>query len=125
MIKPVDGINIKKNKNTWYMFALILLILVAVQTVLFSFEGRLVDSYSKTSITKSNFLSDSLEAIDIVVKDPVVSDDCSYCYCCHIFLNVDSSCNILQTIDYFPACAFVSSELKGYMSVPFRPPKYT
>ncbi len=27
MIKSVDSINIKKNKNTWYMFALSLLIL--------------------------------------------------------------------------------------------------
>ena len=102
-----------------------IMILVAVQSVLFSFEGRLADSYSKTSITKSDSLSNFSEVIDIdLMHDSVVADDCRYCYSCHIFLNVDSPCNILQTIDYFPAFSFVSSELKTYMSVPFRPPKY-
>lgn len=106
-------------------YMIMIMILVAVQSVLFSFEGRLVDSYSKTSITKSDSLSDFSEVIDIdLIHDSVVADDCRYCYSCHIFLNVDSPCNILQTIDYSPAFSFVSSELKRYMSVPFRPPKY-
>ena len=106
------------------------MILIAVQSVFFSLEEleiNLIESSFNTSLTESTTPLKASETSNIFEVNNSNSsiENCNFCCCCHLFLNADSSCNILQAIDHFPTYALVSPELKGYMSVPFRPPKYT
>ncbi len=113
------------NSNISY----VIMILIAVQSVFFSIEEY------KEDLVESSFNTSSSESItelaasesSILIENNNSSDsfdNCHFCCCCHLFLVNDYSCNILQEVDYLPTYALVSSELKGYMSVPFRPPKY-
>ncbi|UOB74641.1 hypothetical protein [Pseudoalteromonas sp. APM04] len=107
----------------------VIMILIAVQSVFFSLEElevNLIESSFNTSLTESITPLKSPETSNIfeVSNSNTSIDNCNFCCCCHLFLNADYSCNILQTIEYFLTYALVSPELKGYMSVPFRPPKY-
>ena len=107
----------------------VIMILIAVQSVFFSLEElevNLIESSFNTSLTESITPLKSPETSNIfeVSNSNTSIDNCNFCCCCHLFLNADSSCNILQTIEYFLTYALVSPELKGYISVPFRPPKY-
>lgn len=105
------------------------MILIAVQSVFFSLEGlevNLIESSFNTSLTESITPLKSPETSNIfeVSNSNTSIDNCNFCCCCHLFLNADSSCNVLQATDHFLTYALVSPELKGYISVPFRPPKY-
>lgn len=107
----------------------VIMILIAVQSVFFSLEElevNLIESSFNTSLTESITPLKSPETSNIfeVSNSNTSIDNCNFCCCCHLFLNADYSCNILQTIEYFLTYALVSPELKGYISVPFRPPKY-
>ena len=107
----------------------VIMILIAVQSVFFSLEEleiNLIESSFNTSLTESTTPLKASETSNIFEVNNSNSsiENCNFCCCCHLFLNADSSCNILQAIDHFPTYALVSPELKGYMSVPFRPPKY-
>ncbi|MER2492112.1 hypothetical protein [Catenovulum sediminis] len=107
----------------------VIMIFIAVQSVFFSleeFEINLSESSVNTLQTESITPLKSPETSNIfeVSNSNTSIDNCNFCCCCHLFLNADYSCNILQTIEYFLTYALVSPELKGYMSVPFRPPKY-
>jgi len=107
----------------------VIMILIAVQSVFFSLEEleiNLNESSFNTSLTESITPLKASETSNVFeVNNSYTSiDDCNFCCCCHLFLNADSSCNVLQAIDQFPTYALVSPELKGYMSVPFRPPKH-
>lgn len=105
------------------------MILIAVQSVFFSLEEleiNLSESSFSSSLTKSITPLKAPEDSNMLEVNNSNSsiDNCNFCCCCQLFLNTDSSCNILQAIEYFPTYALVSPELKGYISVPFRPPKY-
>jgi len=107
------------------------MILIAVQSVFFSLEeleGNLIESSFNTSLTESITPLKAPESSNLFEEgnSQTLIDNCNFCFCCccQLFLNADYSCNILQAIEYFPTYALVSPELKGYMSVPFRPPKY-
>jgi MerR family Zn(II)-responsive transcriptional regulator of zntA len=107
-----------------------IMILIVVQSVFFSLEeleGSLIESSLNTSLTEPITPVKAPEDSSLIkISNSNTSiDNCNFCCCCQLFLNADSSCNILQAIDHFPSYALVSPELKGYMSVPFRPPKYT
>ncbi len=107
----------------------LIMILIAVQSVFFSleeFEINLNESSFKTSLAEPITPLKASETSNVfeVNNNNSSIDNCNFCCCCHLFLNADSSCNVLQVINHFPTNALVSSELKGYMSVPFRPPKY-
>jgi MerR family Zn(II)-responsive transcriptional regulator of zntA len=107
----------------------VIMILIAVQSVFFSLEElevNLIESSFNTSLTESITPLESPETSNLfeVSNSQTLIDNCNFCCCCHLFLNADYSCNILQKIEYFLTYALVSPELKGYMSVPFRPPKY-
>jgi len=103
------------------------MILIAVQSVFFSLEEleiNLSESSFSSSLTKSITPLKAPEDSNMLEVNNSKIDNCNFCCCCHLFLNADYSCNILQKIEYFLTYALVSPELKGYMSVPFRPPKY-
>ena len=107
----------------------VIMILIAVQSVFFSLEElevNLIESSFNTSLTESITPLESPETSNLfeVSNNQTLIDNCNFCCYCHLFLNADYSCNILQKIEYFLTYALVSPELKGYMSVPFRPPKY-
>ena len=107
----------------------VIMILIAVQSVFFSqeeIEGNLIESSFNISLTESITPLKAPESSNLFEEgnSQTLIDNCNFCCCCQLFLNTDSSCNILQAIEYFPTYALVSPELKGYISVPFRPPKY-
>ena len=107
----------------------VIMILIAVQSVFFSLEEleiNLIESSFNTSLTESTTPLKASETSNIFEVNNSNSsiENCNFCCCCHLFLNADSSCNIFQATDHFLTYSLVSPELKGYMSVPFRPPKY-
>ena len=107
----------------------VIMILIAVQSVFFSLEeleGNLIESSFNTSLTESITPLKAPESSNLFEEgnSQTLIDNCNFCCCCHLFLNADSSCNIFQATDHFLTYALVSPELKGYISVPFRPPKY-
>ena len=90
----------------------------------FVFKNKPINRFNFTESDEEESQSDKAELLNNLEKKINSIENCNFCCCCHLFLNADSSCNILQAIDHFPTYALVSPELKGYMSVPFRPPKY-
>ncbi len=107
----------------------VIMILIAVQSVFFSLEEleiNLSESSFSSSLTKSITPLKAPEDSNMLEVNNSNSsiDNCNFCCCCHLFLNADSSCNIFQATDHFLTYALVSPELKGYISVPLRPPKY-
>ncbi len=106
-----------------------IMILIAVQSVFFSLEeleGNVIEVSFNTPLTESITLLKAPEDSNMFEVNNSNSsiDNCNFCCCCHLFLNADSSCNIFQATDHFLTYSLVSPELKGYISVPFRPPKY-
>ncbi|TMP54895.1 hypothetical protein CWB77_18185, partial [Pseudoalteromonas sp. S1610] len=81
-----------------------------------SFNRSLTDSLAQLKAPESATLVEDGYCQTLI-------DNCKFCCCCQLILNTDSSCNILQAIESFPTYDLVSPELKGYISVPFRPPK--
>jgi len=105
-----------------------LMILIAAQSVFFpleELERNLIESSFNTSLTESIAPLNAAEDSNIFEQSNSNTsiDNCNCCCCCHLYLNADSSYNILHAIDHFLAYALVSPELRGYMSAPFRPPK--
>lgn len=107
----------------------VIMILIAVQSVFFSLEeleGNVIEASFNTPLTESITLLKAPEDSNMFEVNNSNSsiDNCNFCCCCHLFLNADSSCNIFQATDHFLTYSLVYPELKGYISVPFRPPKY-
>ncbi|MAD88156.1 MAG: hypothetical protein CMK64_00510 [Pseudoalteromonas sp.] len=101
----------------------VMLLLIAAHSVICS-PNDFDDLSFFSPINSSYVLEQSTEATELtqLQNSSSLVDECNFC-CCQLFIYTDVPSEPNQVIDFPLAETIVSSEQKGYISLPFRPPK--